>query len=210
MARYTEGINGPVRGKVGTVIGSSWKGIPYIKSRGKARTKKVHKDEKANRDKFAEAQLWLRPLLDFVRQGFKGYTERVEGFVAAKSYLLRNAFEGVAPNRVIKPALVKVSFGRFPLPADITVGIVAPGRLQFTWDTKVADGLSADDQAMLLAYDIEHESAFYTMTGQFRKTGMDELVIAKKAGITYHIYFAFVAADRSQQSDSVYLGTVMT
>src|SRR5688572_1493088 len=32
MATYIDGINGNFRGKVGTVIGSSWKGKPYMKS----------------------------------------------------------------------------------------------------------------------------------------------------------------------------------
>ena len=33
MAKIDEGILGPFSGKVGEVIGSSWHGIPYIKSR---------------------------------------------------------------------------------------------------------------------------------------------------------------------------------
>ena len=32
MGRLVSGINGPIIGKVGTVIGSTWKGKPYVKS----------------------------------------------------------------------------------------------------------------------------------------------------------------------------------
>ena len=94
MGRYTSGINGPVLGKVGSVIGSSRRGVPYLKGPYKKRTKKVSKKEMANRNKFALAQEWLKPLLPFVRIGFRGYSERSEGFVSAKSLLLKNAFEG--------------------------------------------------------------------------------------------------------------------
>ncbi len=33
MAKYIRGILGPVSGGVGTVVGSSWKGITYLKSK---------------------------------------------------------------------------------------------------------------------------------------------------------------------------------
>lgn len=78
-------------------------------------------------------------------------------------------------------------------------------------------GLIADDQVMLLAYNIEKENeinsgnAFYNLTGQFRKTGNDTLDILPDnyhPNKIYHIYVAFSAADRSRQSDSIYLGTV--
>lgn len=49
------------------------------------------------------AQAWLRPVTQFVREGFKEYTPTVEGFLAAKSYLLKNAFEGTAPDLTINP-----------------------------------------------------------------------------------------------------------
>src|SRR4051812_43503132 len=99
MGRLINGINGHIQGKVGAVIGSSWKGIPYVKGPYKPRTKKISKDEKNNRSKFAKAHYWLKPLVEFVRIGFKGYTPLVEGFIAAKSYLLKNAFEGTGADK---------------------------------------------------------------------------------------------------------------
>lgn len=32
MGKYTQGILGPFSGKVGAIVGSSWKGVNYIKS----------------------------------------------------------------------------------------------------------------------------------------------------------------------------------
>src|SRR6266702_4053124 len=115
MGKYVPGTFGPVQGKVGNVIASSWKGVPYLKGLYKPRTKPPRENETANRNKFAMAQFWLKPVVKFVREGFKGYSPLSEGFVAAKSYLLKNAFEGVAPDISINPALMKVSFGDLPL-----------------------------------------------------------------------------------------------
>jgi len=191
-------------------VGSSWKGIPYMKKRYKKRTKKITEKEKGNRVKFAMAQSWLKPLIDFVRVGFKGYTPTVEGYIAAKSYLLKNAFEGMAPNQVINPALMKLSYGNLPLSDNITVEKTDDNQLVFSWDNKYVDDTNFSDQVMLLAYCYrkDHPVVYYTTNGQFRKTGTDTLQLTGEKGLTYHIYFAFSAHDRSRQSDSVYLGTV--
>jgi len=187
MAKLINGINGDIRGTVGSVVGSSWKGEPHIKKKYKNRTKKITPKEKGNRNKFADSQFWLQPLLDFVRVGFKGYTQRVEGFNAAKSYLSKNAFEGEQPNVRINPALMKVSFGDLPLSNDLAVELTAPGELTFTWDPAYVNDTSSRDQVMMLAYNIEDKKAYHTTTGQFRSTGADTLQLTdtrKKKPIT--------------------------
>jgi hypothetical protein len=208
MGRLINGINGPIQGKVGTVIGSSRNGIPYLKGPYKSRTPKISKKEKGNRSKFARAQFWLKPLLHFVREGFKDYSRQSQGFVAAKSYLLLNAFEGTAQDITINPSLVKVSFGDLPLSGNIAANLTGKNKLQFTWDTDPVDGASPYDQVMILAYDIKNAAAYFKITGQFRNTGSDVLLVHAAKGITYHLYVAFTAADRSRQSHSVYLGEI--
>lgn len=206
MGRFVNGINGPIVGKVGTVIGSSRNGKPYVKGPHKKRTKKISKKESGNRNKFKIAQAWLKPVLEFVRDGFYQFKMTSGAFVAAKGHLLRHAFEGVQPDIRINPALVKVSVGELPLSPGIAAGKAAPGLLQFTWDTAPVAGGSAYDQVMLLAYDIDKGFACYNTTGQFRSAGADTLAI--EAGRSYHLYLAFTSADRKLQSDSVYLGVI--
>jgi len=200
------GINGPIWGKVGTVVGSSRNGIPYLKARSKGRTLTVSEAELANRKKFAAAQAWLKPLRDFVREGFRGYSQRSHGFIAAKSSLLKNAFVNDAKGMRIDPALVKVSSGNIALPEDLSVKLLENAELEFTWNPAKKDKVNDEDQIMMLAYDVELVEALYKTTGQFRKTGSDTLSLAGNRGKNYHVYAAFNAADRSRQSESVYLG----
>lgn len=216
MARLKKGINGPISGKVGNVVGSSWKGIDYIKSLP-VRRKPPTENELKNRFRFGLSQAWLSPLLVFVRAGFKGYTETYEGFSAAKSYLSKNALEGEGFETTVNPALVKVSYGDLPLSEDIEFEKISDSELLFTWNPGKIKGASPDDQIMLLAYNIENKdeinsgNAIFSLTGQFRKTGSDRLIITPDGSSlakVYHIYVAFSAFDRSSQSDSVYLGTV--
>jgi hypothetical protein len=205
MGRLLSGIGGPIQGKVGKVIGSSRNGVPYIKGLYKNRTLKVSEKEKANRIKFAAAQAWLKPILDFVREGFRGYSQRSQGFIAAKSWLLKNAFVKDGENMRIDPARVKVSSGSLRNPSHIEVSLTETGNLKFTWDT--ADDVSGNsDQIMVLAYDVEKKYAPFKSKGQFRSAGVDYLQLERTRGNHFHVYAAFVAADRSRQSESIYLG----
>ena len=200
---------GAFSGKIGPVVGATWRGIPYMRVRPSKRTIPAREKEKANRNKFAMAHWWLQPVIEFVRWGFKGYSDRMQGFIAAKSYLLKNAFENNGNGWVINPTLVKLSHGDLPLPKNITINKVAPDLLQFSWDGANVNNGDRCDQAMLLAYDIDDGVAIENTTGQFRSTGADTLqIIPRSPEKTYHVYIAFVAADRSRQSDSVYLGTI--
>ncbi|HEX6430342.1 MAG TPA: DUF6266 family protein [Niastella sp.] len=203
-------MHGDFRGKVGKLIGSSWNGIPYVKSLYAKRTKPARKKEQLNRNKFSKAHWWLHPVKGFVRAGYRGYSPTVEGFNAAKSYLLKNAFEGEGSDMVINPVLMKVSYGDLPLAENITAAKTAPNELQVTWDAVDKDfNPNAFDQVMILAYDIENGEANFKITGQFKYVGRDTLYIPPAIPErTYHIYAAFVAADRSRQSASVYLGTI--
>lgn len=208
MAKYKNGIHGDFSGKVGKVVGATWRGIPYMRSLPSPRTGSVSEAEMGNRNKFALAHHWLQPLLPFVRVGFKGYSATIEGFLAAKSYLLRNAFESDGDNLIINPALVKVSHGDLLLPGNITA-TKTENAIQFTWDTTAIKKGNRFDQVMLLAYDIDNGKAINHNPGQTRINGSDLLQVgAATFERTFHLYVAFVAADRSMQSDSVYLGTL--
>src|SRR5689334_5510673 len=121
MAKFEAGPMGMFSGKVGGVVDSTWKGIPYLKARNRHRTKHISDKEKANRERFRIAQEWLKPLLDFVRVGFKGYTPTVEGFVAAKSHLMKNAMEGLGADSKVIPSKVLVSYGELPLSENIRI-----------------------------------------------------------------------------------------
>jgi len=209
MARFTQGINGPFHGKVGTVIGATWKGIPYMRARPKKRSSGPTEREMANRKKWALSQFWLQPICEFVQIGWKGYSQKSEGFVAAKSYLLKNAFEGEGQDVHINPALVKVSAGDLPLPASMQINRLEDRLVQFTWDTAFDhEKAHKGDQVMLLAYNIEKVKANYNLIGQLRKNGSDVLELPANKSGTYHLYAAFISYDRIRQSDSIYLGTV--
>ena len=210
MAKFNDGIHGPFHGKVGKVVGATWKGIPYMRSAPKPRTSPPGKMEMANRKKWALSQSWLQPITQFVQIGWKGYSLKSEGFIAAKSYLLKNAFEVVADDVVINPALAKLSSGELPLPTTIKATQKENGVVQFSWDKKYDhEKAHGGDQILMLAYNVEKKAVEYDLVGHTRKTGSDILELPDDEPGTYHLYAAFISYDRTRQSDSVYLGSVV-
>nr|WP_294900926.1 DUF6266 family protein [uncultured Pedobacter sp.] len=210
MAKYQFGINGPFSGKLGTVVGCTWKGIPYMRSLPKKRTTKISPAEQANREKFKIAQLWLKPLTPFLRVGFKGYQERLEGFVAAKSYLLKNAVELEEGAFRVNPEKALLSYGVLAEATEVQVSIDQDHKLHCFWEPCNARSPQAREQAMLLAYCLAEEQAVYETHGAFREIGHDELILPPNfIGKTVLVYLAFVAPDRESQSRSVFLGEIL-
>ncbi len=137
MGRLLGGVNGQIQGKVGTMIGSSRNGIPYVKGPYKNRTPTVSAKELLNRKKFATAQAWLAPILDFVRVGFRGYSQRSQGFVAAKSWLLKNGFTGQGEDLRIDPALGESKFGRPSQSGKHRSGIYGNGKSEIHLESRL-------------------------------------------------------------------------
>ncbi|MGN7204499.1 DUF6266 family protein [Pedobacter sp. SAFR-022] len=205
MAKYTDGVTGAFSGKVGTVIGSSWNGIPYMKSKGNPRTTSATGAEQANRSKFAAAHAWLHPLLPLLRVGFNNFSKTSYGYNAAKSYLLKHSME---EGRVI-PERVKISAGDLMLSADLNVHLNADDNLHFSWSPDYLAGSDGKDQLMALAYSPENKTVSYMVHGAFRELGVQELHLAPDfRNTTIHVYAAFIAADRTRQSDSLYFGPI--
>ena len=87
MGTIKQGILGGFSGKVGTVVGSSWKGISYM--RGQAQSVKNPRTAKqmAQRDKFSLALSFIRPIQSFIQVGFKTYAQKQSEFNAAMQCL---------------------------------------------------------------------------------------------------------------------------
>lgn len=128
MGTIKQGILGGFSGKVGTVIGSSWKGISYM--RGRAQNVKNPRTERQmeQRSKFALTLDFLKPITPFVRTGFKAYASKQTAFNAAMSYIVKNAISGTYPNYAINFTNVLVSRGALETAkepsAEVSAGFV--------------------------------------------------------------------------------------
>lgn len=209
MARLLEGILGGFSGKVGTVVGFARGGKPFMKGLPKPRKGKPTAKELANRKKFAVSQWWLQPVTEFVRIGFKNYSETAHGFNSAKSYLSKNALAGEKPNFYIDPALALVSWGNLPEAENAGAHSEAEASITFYWDAYTGTSERKNDRVMMLAYDVDGKMASFSTSGAKRKAGTDALEVpADFSGREVDVYIAFISEERTEMSKSQYLGKV--
>ena len=207
MAKSKNGANGPVRGRIGNLVYTEWKGVDIVK-RAPVRTAPFSEKQLFRQHIFKLAQEWLKPITPFVRMGYNAYTSTTQGFTAAKSFLLKHALVINGNEASIDPSLMLVSYGELPLPPAITMELNEEKELLFTWDTSLMPDSAPLDQVLLLAYNVEKEEPFYSLGGNFRRTGSAVLPLTHASPGEFHVYLALVAEDKSRQSNSTYLGTV--
>lgn len=204
MAIIKKGILGGFKGKAGTIVGYELNGQDVIRGLGKGRTKPFTKGELGNQKKFKITQLWLQPLLVFLRVGFQDYQPTYQGFVAAKSYNSKNAIVGTPSTYKVDPSLARVSYGNMDMVTSANAICDDQRNIVFTWE---GGNYEYDDRAMFLAYDIKNQYAVYETAGVRRsaKTGILKLP-SKFQDADVHVYLAFVSEDRKTRSNSKYLG----
>lgn len=217
MATIKEGINGGFSGKAGTVVGYYRMGKWIIRALPKKSRKNKRGSVQQNtcRAKFTAMQLFLKPLLPFVRTGFnmEGRVRQMTAHNAAKSHNMHAFTE----DDRIDYRKVLISYGKLPGADSVAVESCDAG-LQVSWDPKltVAPGdvqSNSFDQVILLAYylvadkDDKGIRVFGRPTGARRKTGTDVIEIPPfRKGKSFHVWMAFVSDNREWVSTSQYLG----
>jgi len=205
MAIVKDGINGPFRGKVGSAVGSTWRGLNVIRSRPKPPTH-FSPMQLANQMRMTVTMEFLKKLVEPIRIGFRDDLIVPTAYNSAISYHKRFALAGEYPHFTINLAAVKISQGQLSLPEDIAMQF-DDTLLELTWSTNLGDNARNDDQLLLVLWDETNKSARYSLQG-YRSAGH----FSWEPGIPAagaHVWAAFIRQDRSMQSESRYLGKVL-
>ncbi|MFC5283241.1 DUF6266 family protein [Pedobacter alpinus] len=212
MGKYTQGILGAFSGKIGTVVGSSWRGIKYMRSlsakRGNAKASEKQLEQQA---RFALITAFLNPVKAILEIGFKNYANGKTGYNSAHSYNLKNALTGVSPNLEIDYSMVLLSRGDLPAVAALSVISSAAATLNLAWTNNEGKGKAkATDQLMLVAFCPELAEATY---GIADATRADETLAfdlpAEFSSETVEVYVAWISADGKELATSKYAGSVV-
>ena len=98
MGTYLKGILGPFSGKIGTVIGSTWNGIEYMRSLPRPSGKAPTDLQLIQRAKFGLATGFLSPIRAILNVGFKSLAVKQTGFNVATSQVVKEAITGTYPD----------------------------------------------------------------------------------------------------------------
>ena len=209
MGKLQNGILDGFSGKVGTVVGSNWKGIPVMRAR--PRLKKNRSFSQAQQEqqaKFALGSVYLQQLTPLLNISFANFTKGKTAGNAAFSHLLRNAVTGVFPDFTLDWPKLLISKGKLPLPVN-AVATAAPGKINFGWLAETVGtttGTKPTDRSILVAICPRLQQSLFTTLGALRSTGTAALDVGGFAGNDVHTYFAFISEDGKQLSNSVYTG----
>ncbi len=167
MGTINKGILGGFSGKVGTVIGGTWKGIDYMRSKSDYRNTNPSEAQLAQQLKFGLCIRFVSSMNGLVERTFGNYAIKKTGINSALSYTLRNAVTGTYPVFSISNADALVSRGDLPnvLAPAITMG--AGSILSFSWTDYSGVGIAKPtDKAVLAAYCPELNQCIYTTDGE--------------------------------------------
>ena len=209
MGTIKKGILGGFSGKVGTVVGASWKGIAYMRSLPlKVRNPRTQ-PQRMQRSKFALSLALLQPMTAFLRTGWKLYAHKQSPFNAAMSYTIANAITGAYPDYDIDPSKVLVSRGALPTATNTFVSF-DDGKVEFQWeDNSGVNSAKATDKALIAILNLAKGEAITDNAGAERQDCVQKVAVpAEWSGDSVETYMGFISEDGKEVANSVYLGSV--
>jgi len=208
MGTYEVGVLGGFKGKVGTVVGAQWRGIEYMRHKGKKSRKPRTQEQIEQMARFGLAIGFTSTINALLMKSFKG-TDRKTGANAALSIILLTAISGNYPAFEIDYSIVQVSNGKLPK-ADLPVAAATgSGAITFTWTDNPA--VTADfqtDKAVMVVFCPELQESVYVNGGAARPAGTDSISVPNFTGKEVHTWFALVSADGKSYAKSTYTGAL--
>lgn len=207
MGTIKQGVLGGFSGKVGTVVGASWKSTAYM--RGIATHTKNPRTSKQieQRTKMEFAHNFLQQAQEFLNVGLKDVAKHQSPLNYAVSQIVRNAILGDYPDYAPDYTKLVWSHGLLTPPVVETV-YVNDDALDFLWvDNSDQGNAKADDISMVVVCNEEKKEIAYFMNGYTRSetTTHCEFPI-EWVGDHIHVYITMRSADGKLISNSHYCG----
>jgi hypothetical protein len=211
MGSYVKGILGNFTGKVGTVIGSNWKSINYMKSLPGKRKGMPSSAQVEQQLKFALMLRFHEAFQSLLTLTFANSSKNMTPANYAMGHNIKLAIKGDYPEFSIDYHKVLLSKGKLQPVGGASVEGNGAGKIKFSWiDNSDEYGFSnTDDKAVLIAYCAETNRAVYSLNNGTRSLGTAIMNVSLFGGKDVETWIAFVNEDGTKFSDSVYLGNVM-
>uniref|UniRef100_F4C8U6 Uncharacterized protein n=1 Tax=Sphingobacterium sp. (strain 21) TaxID=743722 RepID=F4C8U6_SPHS2 len=211
MGTIRNGANGGFKGKAGSVIGSSWKSIDYIKGLYKKRTKPATEEQLMQQAKFRTVMRFLLPITAFIRIGFG--QKRVDSMTPMNTAFRENlvlALMGDYPDYSLDYSKIRISDGFFAGGGSESVTVDA-GVMTVSWDTtqNTLYDTHNDDRVYILLYQPEIDQFLSAPTPPLRGDGSVDITLPNHfLGGEGHVWTFFADRQGRKVSRSTYLGTV--
>ncbi|AXY72699.1 hypothetical protein D3H65_01355 [Paraflavitalea soli] len=210
MGRIRKGVLGGFSGTVGTVVGSNWKGIEYMRSLPTIKKKRISSQKQLQQQaRFAVANRFIRSMSDLYMLTYDDPAANETGVNSALSDVLKRAVVGTYPSFSILYNLVYVSRGSLHNASTANATAEAGAVIRFNWvNTEGSIGKeSPNDRVILVAYSSEFNRAVYRK-GALRSALTDTLSVPGFVGESLHTWITFLSEDEQDYADSLYTGQI--
>ncbi len=206
MAKLNKGILGPISGKLGPVIGGTWKTIAYIRAVSPKKPAKRTIGQIATQEKMRFLNNFLVPFHPYITVGMKNEAKSQTEISAAFSANYHHTVLGTFPHLSVDHPLFIFSKGSLPMVTDLFV-TAKNNILQFTWNSN--NGLKArfNDQLVIVAYCAALHKTQGFVGGVNRSDNKCSVELGSNfMGKELDIYASITSLDRKKIADNVYLG----
>ena len=201
MGKYNQGILGPFTGKVGSVVGSSWKGVNYIKSLPGPNSSNSE-DQQKQRSRFKAVVSFASSLLEtLIRPVWNLSAGKMTGYnLFVKTNMPAFNDSGDLANY----SQFRASVGNLSLPSSISIqddSEVSSG-IEITWKDESSTGLgNAGDKLHLLVMSATRVHIIHL--DAVRSDQSAEITLPVDPGST-HIYAFFGTVEEDEFSEDHY------
>jgi hypothetical protein len=210
MAKINKGIFGPLTGKIGNFIGSTWLGIPYLKKAPvKDKNSKRSAAQIANSQKFGYVSRWLVPFHPFITVGFSTLAIRKTAISAALSSIYNTVFTGEVPDLKVDYSKMEISKGRLRGLSNASITCLENNTMNIKWDENSGPTARFNDQLIVMFYSEKFEMTDGLIGNVSRADkkhvfSLNETLI----GQPLHAYMAVISYDRKKASNTTYIGLI--
>ncbi len=207
MAKYNDGILGKFQGTAGPIVGSTWKGINYLKARQRKSHKPRSRAQLEQQAKFTMLIRFLSSMGQLLVRGFKDHAIRMTGINSAYAYNYEHALTGNYPDYSLNYSKVLVSSGQLLPAANPTAVDNGNGKVRFSWtDNSGIAMANADDKCLVVVHCPELHQSVYTTSGAERHDCEYTINAGIFMGKTVETWVAFISADGANVATSIYTG----
>lgn len=208
MAIIKQGILGGFQNKIGSVVGTTWKGIAVMKAKPLSVANPRTAAQVGNRDRFANCALWgskinatvIKPLWDRFAVRKSGYNAWVQYNIGSFS-----------STGLTSPQDVLISNGKMAAtPINALTADVSDDIIQVEWVNDAGQGLKlASDQVYVVLYNVDSDAVLGFETSAIRSEQQVSFTMPDgwTTGDFVYAYLAFRRADGTVVSVSSVTGT---
>lgn len=210
MGVIKQGILGGVSGTVGTVVGGSWKGISYLRSKSDSHADANSLKQQIHRTKFKACVELARSILEpVIKPIWNQQAIKMSGY---NLFVKKNIQAFNSDGLVDDYANLQFSIGTLPNPFDVEVtdDETVTNGITVTWTDNSGTGdATADDQLQILAISSTEMALMQDLTAK-RSDGTASVTLPLDIGDTINVYAFFKNEELNEYSDSVYGSLVLS